>query len=146
MLTTIALISTTTTAATAAARVRRRERYSARPVDTGAGGHRTTGSRFGWRRLGGPRPAHRARRRPSTTIAGPAGWRAGGGDATTIVVLARWGDAHILITGRGGGRRRCGVGARGPRRGIWNNASEREANTHLGRYCRPSTTTRRTPQ
>lgn len=47
VLTTIALIATTTTAAAAAARVRRRERYSARPVDTGAGGHRTTGSRFG---------------------------------------------------------------------------------------------------
>lgn len=56
--TTSALIATEA----AAARVRRRERYSARPVDTGAGGHRTTGSRFGCRRLGGPRPAHRARR------------------------------------------------------------------------------------
>jgi len=59
-----------TTVATAA-RVRRRERYSARPVDTGAGGHRTTGSRFGCRRLGGPRPAHRARRRPESPPSPP---------------------------------------------------------------------------
>lgn len=51
----------------AAARVRRRERYSARPVDTGAGGHRTTGSRSAAAGDSaarcGPRPAHRARRR-----------------------------------------------------------------------------------
>lgn len=112
--TTIALITTTTTTTAAiAARVRRRERYSARPVDTGAGGHRTTGSRSGCRRLGGPRPARRAlRRRARRSTVGAtqrAGGRAGGGggdDATVAVASSAargrgtWcnGRAHILIT------------------------------------------------
>lgn len=88
--TTIALIAT---AAAAAARVRRRERYSARPVDTGAGGHRTTGSRFGCRRLGGPRPAHRARRATFR-------WTGGGAVAATTT------STTTTTVGRSSHRRR----------------------------------------
>lgn len=95
VLTTNALIAaaaevTTTTTTTTAARVRRRERYSARPVDTGAGGHRTTGSRFGCRRLGGPRVRRTARRggrrchrRRAAVRAMRASGREGGGPGVT---------------------------------------------------------------
>jgi len=110
--TTIALIATA-----AAARVRRRERYSARPVDTGAGGHRTTGSRFGCRRLGGPRPAHRARR-AIIRWAGGGRWqrrrrrRRRSDDRRIAAAGASWARARVYNNVVFGGWGDGGLGAR----------------------------------